>query len=75
MFALILMMHSSRSRVDGQQIGGTLAALASHAAGTVQDFLKGDFGLGQHTGTVTFLNDAYSGSPATDRNLCVTGAS
>ena len=62
--------------VDGQQIGGTLTAQASHAAGDVQDFLiKGDFGPGQHTATVAFLNDAYGGSPATDRNLYVTGAS
>ena len=62
--------------VDGQQIGGTLAALASHAAGVAQDFLvNGNFGSGQHTATVTFLNDAYGGSPATDRNLYVTGAS
>ena len=62
--------------VDGQQIGGTLAALASHAAGAAQDLLiMGNFGPGQHTATVTFLNDAYGGSPATDRNLYVTGAS
>ena len=62
--------------VDGQQIGGTLTALASHAAGATQDFLvMGNFGPGQHTATVTFLNDAYGGSPATDRNLYVAGAS
>ena len=62
--------------VDGHQIGGTLTALASHAAGVAQDFLvNGNFGSGQHTATVAFLNDAYGGSPATDRNLYVTGAS
>jgi hypothetical protein len=62
--------------VDGQQIGGTLTALASHAAGVAQDFLvNGNFGPGQHTATVAFLNDAYGGSPATDRNLYVTGGS
>jgi hypothetical protein len=62
--------------VDGQQIGGTLTALASHAAGAAQDFLvMGNFGPGQHTATVAFLNDAYGGSPATDRNLYVAGAS
>jgi hypothetical protein len=62
--------------VDGQQIGSTLTALASHAAGDAQDFLiKGDFGAGQHIATVKFLNDAYGGSQATDRNLYVTGAS
>ena len=62
--------------VDGQQIGGRLTALASHAAGAAQDFLvMGNFGPGQHTATAAFLNDAYGGSPATDRNLYVTGAS
>jgi hypothetical protein len=62
--------------VDGQQIGSTLTALASHAAGAAQDLLiMGNFGPGQRTATVTFLNDAYGGSPATDRNLYVAGAS
>jgi Ca-dependent carbohydrate-binding module xylan-binding len=61
--------------VDGQQIGGTLTAQASHAAGAAQDFLvDGNFSAGQHTVTVNFLNDAYGGTPATDRNLYVTGA-
>ena len=31
----------------------------------------GDFSLGQHALTVNFLNDAYDGTPATDRNLYV----
>jgi hypothetical protein len=62
--------------VDGKQIGGTLTAQASHASGAVQDFLiNGSFGPGQHTVTVDFLNDAYGGSPTTDRNLYVAGAS
>jgi hypothetical protein len=61
--------------VDGTQIGGTLTAQASHAAGAVQDILvMGTFGQGQHTATVDFLNDAYGGTPATDRNLYVAGA-
>jgi hypothetical protein len=61
--------------VDGTQIGGTLTAQASHAGGQVQDFLiEGSFGPGQHTATVTFLNDAYGGTSATDRNLYITGA-
>ena len=61
--------------MDGQQIGGTLTAQASHAAGSVQDFLiEGLFGPGSHTATVDFINDAYGGTPSTDRNLYVTGA-
>ena len=45
-------------------------AFAAHAAGEAQDFLfAGDFGPGQHRVEVTFLNDAYGGSAATDRNL------
>ena len=60
--------------VDGQQIGGTQTATASHAAGQTQIFnVKGTFAAGNHTATVSFLNDAYSGVTQ-DRNLYVTGA-
>ena len=34
----------------------------------------GTFGSGSHTVSVNFLNDAYGGTPQTDRNLYVTGA-
>ncbi len=58
--------------VDGQQIGGTQTAQASHAAGQDQVFnISGDFGSGPHVVAVTFLNDKYDGSAATDRNLYV----
>jgi hypothetical protein len=61
--------------VDGKQIGGTQTATASHAAGQSQEFdVKGTFGAGTHTATVTFLNDAWGGTAATDRNLYVTAA-
>jgi hypothetical protein len=61
--------------VDGQQIGGILTAQASHAAGAAQDFLvEGIFGPGSHTATVDFINDAYGGTPSTDRNLYVGSA-
>jgi serralysin len=61
--------------VDGRQIGGIQTATASHAAGQSQEYdIKGTFGAGQHTATVTFLNDAWGGTAATDRNLYVTGA-
>ena len=61
--------------VDGNQVGGVQTATASHAAGAEQTFnVAGSFGTGQHTVAVNFLNDAYAGSPATDRNLFVGGA-
>ncbi|MBL6458083.1 family 16 glycosylhydrolase [Belnapia sp. T6] len=63
-------------KVDGQQIGGTLTAHASHALG--QDdiiTLHGNWGAGAHTVTVTFLNDLYGGTSATDRNLHVDAVS
>ena len=60
--------------VDGVQIGGTLTAGASHAAGqddTVS--VLGNFAPGPHRLTVNFLNDLYNGTPDTDRNLYVDG--
>ena len=58
--------------VDGQQVGGTLSTSASHAAGQTQDItLTGSFGSGAHDVAVTFLDDAWGGSDATDRNLYV----
>jgi predicted xylan-binding protein with Ca-dependent carbohydrate-binding module len=61
--------------VDGQQIGGTQTATALHSSGQTQTFdVLGTFDAGSHTVTVDFLNDAYGGSPSTDRNLYVDGA-
>ena len=58
--------------VDGVQIGGVQTATASHALGESQLFtLNGNFATGSHTVVATFLNDAYGGSSATDRNLYV----
>lgn len=58
--------------VDGKQIGGAFIATASHAAGQEQTVtLNGNFGAGNHTVSVDFLNDAYAGTPSTDRNLYV----
>lgn len=62
--------------VDGKQIGGTFTAQAAHASGMDQLFtLNGDWDVGQHTVAVDFLNDAYAGTPATDRNLYVDAIS
>ena len=58
--------------VDGKQLGGTFTATTLHSSGNSQTFaFAGDFGSGQHTVSVNFLNDAYAGTPATDRNLYV----
>ena len=60
--------------VDGVQVGGVQTVTASHAAGASQDFtFNGNWGTGAHQVGVTFLNDAYAGTPATDRNLYVGG--
>jgi hypothetical protein len=62
--------------VDGTQLGGTFTTTALHASGASQDFVfKGDWAAGAHTVTVTFLNDAYGGTAATDRNLYVDALS
>ena len=61
--------------VDGRQVGGTLTAKASHAAGQSDAVtVKGDWADGAHTATVTFLNDDWGGTPSTDRNLYLDGA-
>ena len=60
--------------VDGVQIGGTLTAGASHAAGQDDTItVLGTFGAGNHTLTVNFLNDLFNGTVDTDRNLYVDG--
>ncbi|MFC7473404.1 carbohydrate-binding domain-containing protein [Dankookia sp. GCM10030260] len=61
--------------VDGKQIGGTLTAGATQGSGNDSLTVKGDFAAGAHSVTVTFLNDAYGGSSAADRNLFVEGVS
>jgi Ca-dependent carbohydrate-binding module xylan-binding len=51
-----------------------IAVTASHSADDREVFtFQGDFGLGPHTVAVSFLNDAYGGSPSLDRNLYVDG--
>jgi hypothetical protein len=58
--------------IDGKQLGGTFTATTLHSSGNSQSFVfAGDFGSGQHTVSVNFLNDAWAGTPATDRNLYV----
>ena len=62
-------------RVDGVQIGGVLTASATRASGGFDTVtVRGDFAPGRHTATVGFLDDAWGGTAATDRNLYVAGA-
>ena len=62
--------------VDGKQVGGTFTASASHAAGQSDTLtLKGDWAAGVHNVEVTFLNDKWDGTAATDRNLYLDAAS
>ena len=60
--------------VDGTQIAAPTSVTTLHSSGSFQDFTyTGDFGAGPHTVAVNFLNDAYGGTPGTDRNLYVGG--
>ncbi|MCA1515880.1 family 16 glycosylhydrolase [Bradyrhizobium yuanmingense] len=62
--------------VDGNQVGGTLTAHASHVAGQSDIVaVHGDWGAGDHTVLVHFLNDRWDGTPNTDRNLYVDSVS
>jgi len=63
--------------IDGKTLTAqpiTVTALKN--AGQSETFtFKGTFGSGAHDLAVSFLNDAYGGTPITDRNLYVNGAS
>jgi hypothetical protein len=62
-------------KVDGAQVGGTFTASALHAAGQSDTLtLKGDWAAGPHRVEVAFLNDAWGGTAATDRNLYLDAA-
>ena len=59
--------------VDGQQIGGIYTATALHSAGESQAINLSSVAehFQPHDIAVTFLDDAYGGTPDTDRNLYV----
>ena len=62
--------------VDGKTVGGTVTVSALHAQGKSQAVtLTGQFGLGTHDVGVQFINDAWGGTSATDRNLYVDAVS
>jgi hypothetical protein len=59
-------------KVDGQQVGGTETASALHATGDSNVFsLTGNWGQNQHSVQIQFLNDAWGGASAMDRNLYI----
>ena len=61
--------------MDGRQVGGTLTASALHGSGQSDTVtVLGNWAAGNHTATVTFLNDRWDGTPSTDRNLYVDAA-
>jgi endoglucanase len=58
--------------IDGQNIIGPTNVAVTHSSGNVQDFtLYIGVGPGTHTLSVNFTNDAWGGTPDTDRNLYV----
>lgn len=63
--------------IDGKTLNAKpITVTAVKNAGQSETFtFKGTFGPGAHDLAVSFLNDAYGGTPATDRNLYVNGAS
>ncbi len=62
--------------LDGQPLGAPQSVTALHTLGQSQAFtFAGNFGTGSHDLAISFINDAYGGTPALDRNLYVSGAS
>ena len=64
-----------RVLIDGVQYGGTFTASATRASGLTDTLtLLGTFTAGSHAVRVEFLNDAYGGTAALDRNLYLVAA-
>ena len=62
--------------IDGKTIGGAQSVTTLHSSGGSQDFsFSNALTAGNHDVAISFLNDAYGGSSATDRNLYVNGIS
>ncbi len=57
--------------VDGQQVGGVQTATANHALGEWQDITLAAAAANPGAVSIRFLNDAWGGSAAADRNLYV----
>lgn len=62
--------------VDGKTLDVPQEVTALHSAGTSQDFVfSGNFGPGTHDIGISYVNDAYGGTPQTDRNLYINSLS
>jgi len=62
--------------VDGKSLGPAQSVTASQSQGHTQAFtFTGSFGAGAHDLALSFTNDAWGGTPATDRNLYVNSVS
>ena len=60
--------------IDGKAVGDPVSVTALHGMGQSQAVtLTGQWGAGAHDVGIQFLNDAYGGTPETDRNLYVEG--
>ena len=60
--------------IDGKAVTTPQSITALHSKSATQAFsFAGNLGAGTHTVGVDFVNDAYGGSPTTDRNLYVNG--
>jgi hypothetical protein len=64
--------------VDGNALGAAQSVTALHGLGKLQDFTftgmsGGSFSAGPHDLAIAFTNDAWGGTPDTDRNLYVGG--
>lgn len=58
--------------IDGTQVARVQTASATRASGLFDTLtVQADLAPGNHTVAVNFLNDAYAGTPSTDRNLFV----
>jgi hypothetical protein len=60
-------------KIDGTQMGGTYTATAPHVSGASQAFTIAGIAesFSPHDIAISFLNDAFGGTVATDRNLYV----
>jgi len=62
--------------LDGTQLGAPQAVTALHDMGATQAFdFANIFSAGTHDLAISFLNDAYGGSPSLDRNLYIDSIS
>lgn len=60
--------------VDGKAVGSTVTVTALQSLGNSQAVtITGYWGAGAHNVGIQFINDAYGGTPAADRNLYVNG--